>query len=1182
MHKPFFGFYFLFFLASHCLLAQNPVATFSAPNSACLSETIMIGNASSNATGFIWDFCHEDIKSIPTVALSASLPTTAGSYYHSIKIVFDKGEWVGFCTNMNGNKFYRLDFGSSLSNTPTIVDLGVPTGFSSPASIDLIEAGGVWYAFVLNIWGNSLLRVRFGNGLKATPTLSEDLGNMSGQLNTPSGVKILYANGKYYVYVANYGLNTVSVIDFDSSPQNVPVATKTIGGVSVFNGPYGISLISQGNLWYGLVGSLNVSKTYKLDFGTNPFSDPIITEIIGIPQGVDLEFVLEGQQYYGLARTESDGIYRIDFGTDLSVSSPTVTRLGSFGVLSVARSLNIVRDTPGWKAFTVNASTGELYHIDFLGSCSSQMSLNTSVSQTPSNFFYKAPGNYTIELTAYNALGQRSIASSSINVSNLISSGVSATQSIEQCAGSMISFTAASTATITSYNWDFGDGFSSTSGAIEQHQYNSAGNYTLSLTAIEQNGCSNHFSKTVSVYAAPQPGFALPTVTGKSCTLQNYPFQNQTVVDPLANTTWKWFVDGQLKSSGRDFNYSFQSTGTYQISLQSDIPGCSSTFNSNFLVEAAGASVDFTFANQCHGDLTQFTNTTTGNADGYSWSFGDGNSSTAINPDHTFSGIGSYPVQLTASNLAGCNNSNTKTVTIVSKPSPNFFIDLPPFSCSGYPSQFHDATPSLTDSNIVSWDWAFHDGSSATSGLKDPVHTFSSPGTYSVDLKATTNYGCAATVQLPVEILASPNADFSYTAACLNKPTQIQAANAPGIQSWSWVIGNNFYSVSNPAHTFTAAGIHPVTLNVKGSNNCEAIITKPIEVKPAPALNYSTSSACTNRETIFTDLTTGADLPISWVWDFGNGNTANNATSSFIFPSAGTFPVNLSVVTQSGCGYSLSKNVTVVPAPIASFTESVSFGPPPLPVQFTNASLYSSSFLWKFGDLSSSTSVAQNPFFTFSELGDYLVELTATNSVGCSDTYSKSIKVVLPVVDIGLEILEVQRNFSTNSLTPIITVRNYGNVKVPMVDLLVTVSSGARVKTNLQVDIAPGTVAEWVVPLELFSKENYLCVELTTLNDIQSENNAACKSLSDYPVVRMPWPNPTTGQISFETILTQSGSGTLRVFNSLGQLVYNQEFLSLASGMNRVELDFSGNSPGLYVAIWELNGQKTEFRFVLQ
>jgi PGF-pre-PGF domain-containing protein len=75
----------------------------------------------------------------------------------------------------------------------------------------------------------------------------------------------------------------------------------------------------------------------------------------------------------------------------------------------------------------------------------------------------------------------------------------------------------------------------------------------------------------------------------------------------------------------------------------------------------------------------------------------------------------------------------------------------------------------------------------------------------------------------------------------------------------------------------------------------------------------------------------------------------------------------------------------VVTVPAASFTSSTTTGKAPFTVIFTDTSTNSpTSWLWDFGDGSSTNATVQNPVHTFAATGNYMVNLTVTNAAGSS------------------------------------------------------------------------------------------------------------------------------------------------------------------------------------------------------
>ena len=1164
-------------LGRYISVGQNPIADFNTALSPCISQELQFSNTSQNATSYVWDFCDKDLNANPMHNTLMTFPTSGSPFYHSVKLVNDQGLWIGFIVD-TGGKIYRIAFGNSIDNdSPSQPELLNVSGLTSSGPIDFINEGGVWYALVVNIFQNNIVRLTFGNGLSSDPTLAENLGNIGGLLNTPSGVQIVKEQNDIYCFVPNYSGNTVTVIKYGSSILNSPSLTKNVGQAPI-NGPYGISYINKNDNYILFVGSLNTDKIYSLNFGGDFSADPILVEInVGISAPVEIEVVTEGDTDYALIRSHSLGIFRVHF--EANFSNPIAQNLNVSNSLS--RSLTLLNTTPTWTGFTIEASTGVFSRIDFKGTCSTVVSRDFSIDDQPGQVYYKQPGDFKIELTAF-ANGQSSTIQKSLAVQNLISSGVSIMANDNQCLTGTSSFSANALTALTDFSWDFGDGTPIDLSPNPQHIFNNTGNYLVRLNATEENGCSNIATINIPIYSVPQSEFDLPLIPIKSCTLQDYEFFNQSIYDLSSNPTWSWLVDGSVQSNTQNLNHIFTQTGTVGISLKTEIPGCSNTISKDFVLEAEGVLVDFNSINLCENAETYMINTSVGVGSSFSWDFGDGQISIDENPNHLFPSIGSYNVTFEVTNSAGCVNSKSKNILITSTPSPAFYVDLPPFSCAGTPTQFQDNTSAMPDSNIASWLWQFNDGTEMTANTQNPLHTFSQAGSYNVDLEVETNYGCKSSITLPVTIAPSPTSDFIISPSCLDKPTLFTNTSSSGIQSLNWIINGTNYSVTSPFHTFANAGNYSATLTVVSANLCENSLSKQIEIEPIPNLNFITSAICATQETTFTDQSTGNDLPLSWNWNFGSGNTSTGSPTTYSFPSVGIFPVEMSVITEAGCSYSFSKNISVMTPPIASFTTTTSFGPPPLLVQFNSTSSNASALMWNFNDPAASSSAVPNPLFTFTELGDYNVELTAFNSVGCSDTFSKSINVLIPNIDLSLDDLKVQKNIFNNSFSPIVSITNKSNVPIANVGIIINGSNGSRITTSIQTNLSAGGNGEFVVPLELRSNDSYLCTELSVVGDFDAMNNARCINLANRTVIVLPYPNPSGGDIVFEAVLPEAGAGSLNILDSKGKLIFNNEFPELIAGMNQLHLDLSGAEPGLYLAIWIINGQKSVVKFLIQ
>jgi PKD repeat protein len=138
-----------------------------------------------------------------------------------------------------------------------------------------------------------------------------------------------------------------------------------------------------------------------------------------------------------------------------------------------------------------------------------------------------------------------------------------------------------------------------------------------------------------------------------------------------------------------------------------------------------------------------FTDASAGGPTAWSWNFGDGSTSTAQNPTHTYTAPGTYDVTLTASNATGDSAPVTKTGYVTVAAAPGLVADFSASPLSGTAP----LAVSFTDASAggpTAWSWNFGDGSTSTA--QNPTHTYTAPGTYDVTLTASNATGDSASV----------------------------------------------------------------------------------------------------------------------------------------------------------------------------------------------------------------------------------------------------------------------------------------------------------------------------------------------------------------------------------------------------------------------------------------------------
>lgn len=445
-------------------------------------------------------------------------------------------------------------------------------------------------------------------------------------------------------------------------------------------------------------------------------------------------------------------------------------------------------------------------------------------------------------------------------------------------------------------------------------------------------------------------------------------FSDNSLNDP---TSWLWdFGDGNT-STQQNPSYTYASGGTYEVCLTA-----TNSIGSNTtcltVTPAFAPTAAFTFSN-FGGSTINFEDQSTSNPTSWLWDFGDGNTSTLQNPDHTYATAGTYTVCLTVTNSEG-SDTVCQSVSVTAAPTAAFiFADQ-----GGGVVAFTDQSTN----NPTSWLWDFGDGNTST--LQNPTHTFVPDANYTVCLTVTNTAGADITCQT-VAFTAQPVAAFSYTDnGGGNISFQDMSTNSP--TSWMWDFGDgNTSTEQNPSHTYTAGGTYNVCLVVTNDLGTD-FTCQFVDIFFAPAAAFSFENIG-GGFVGFTDEST--NNPTSWLWDFGDGNTSTEQDPDHQYAEPGTYTVCLTATNGAGSDI-VCQDVAVAFSPVAAFSFSDNGDGS---VTFQDLSVFGpTSWLWDFGD--GNTSTEQNPTHTYTTSGTYTVCLTATNDQG-SNTFCFEISVVV-------------------------------------------------------------------------------------------------------------------------------------------------------------------------------------------
>ncbi|HRS58447.1 MAG TPA: PKD domain-containing protein, partial [Bacteroidia bacterium] len=372
---------------------------------------------------------------------------------------------------------------------------------------------------------------------------------------------------------------------------------------------------------------------------------------------------------------------------------------------------------------------------------------------------YSASGTYTVVLQATTDKGCIQTLSKQVTVYPLPVAGFSASN---VCYGTSTSFTNSSTISsgTMSYLWNFGDNTTSTQ-TSPAHLYAAAGTYTVTLTVTSDKGCVSTISSQVTVYPMPVVSFTFNNICeGSSASFYN----NSTITSGSMSFAWN-FGDGAT-STVMSPNHTYSVANSYNVKLVATSNyGCKDSSTKTITVYAM-PKVSFSTANVCDKHSASFVNNSTISSGtmSHTWYFGDGSSSTVINPTKLYSAPGTYTVKLVTVSDKGCSDSVTKSVTVYDAPSVSFTTAN---VCYGNQASFTNT--SSINTGVLTYKWYFGDGSTTTS--MHATKMYASAGTYQVKLVATSNHGCSDSLTIPVTIYPKPDINidaYNITCAGLN------------------------------------------------------------------------------------------------------------------------------------------------------------------------------------------------------------------------------------------------------------------------------------------------------------------------------------------------------------------------------------------------------------------------------
>jgi PKD repeat protein len=543
----------------------------------------------------------------------------------------------------------------------------------------------------------------------------------------------------------------------------------------------------------------------------------------------------------------------------------------------------------------------------------------------------------------------------------------------------------------TSFNWDFGDGSNPTSLTNPIHTYTNAGDYIITLVASTQFGCAD--TSVLDVHVTAPPTLDLSIITDEGCA----PLEVEYVNNSSGEGIQQYWVIDQV-----DTIYSEQpiivldsvwsdSLITIELFVLNE---CDTLRSSKEILVHPYPIVDFGINDDegCSPDTVYFINASQGAPDFFLWNFGNGITTSDINPQPQIyatpdDSISTYTISLYAGNSCGEDSLQKEIVVYPNNIDAFFEVD----TLQGCPPLAVNIKNYATPGAKVSYD--FGDGGTGVS--PDTTYVFHTPGKYVITQYAAL-CGQDSAKSDTITIFPLPVVNFDLPAfVCVGDTVRFINLSTNAV-SGEWNFGDGTKSIErNPSHHYSSRGTYDVQLIMYSTfNNCPDTLTKTILVPEPPVAEFEINpqEVCPGELVQFSNISTNA---LNYAWDFGDNSGSELQNPDHTYNVPGVYEVTLTVFDEYGCSADSSiANLIVHNKPESSFEVTTTS-----PCQFydtvniTNTSIGQINSIYKVND----TIFSQNNNdiqLSFDVFGQQKIELISINAFGCTDTSSLYLDVL--------------------------------------------------------------------------------------------------------------------------------------------------------------------------------------------
>ena len=315
---------------------------------------------------------------------------------------------------------------------------------------------------------------------------------------------------------------------------------------------------------------------------------------------------------------------------------------------------------------------------------------------------------------------------------------------------------------------------------------------------------------------------------------------------PAPSTTPIWSFGDGGSGIGITYGHSYATSGSYTIRMYENFGSCPDSVVKTINVLAAPDINPFIMnkGTSCSSPMVVNFSDTSAGATNWHWNFtgNPGDTSNLQNPTFTYLTNNLFSPTLTITNTNGCSSTISKTFN-TALPTATIHTDTVLIPSAVYCADVQATFTAISEDTLATYFWTFGDGTTSTS--PNPVHVYSTPGTYIINLSFTTIHGCAGGAFPSDTIIVYPKPHAIFTAADSLPCTANQLETFINLDDsafqFRWFYGDGQSDINNNiyhTHLYNAEGSYNMTL-VASSPGCKSdtsTITRYVKTTPIPNL----------------------------------------------------------------------------------------------------------------------------------------------------------------------------------------------------------------------------------------------------------------------------------------------------------------------------------------------------------